>query len=164
MSLQDIYIRARELTQAYYQALGLPKEGYLENLRSTVRAFDLDRWPVVIRREHEGAPWVVYLEHKPDIGDEWMLFEAHVKARTTAALQAHKNLRQLSRDTGIQYATLWRAKDGRAITKRIYALMGMVPHVTFMGPNGPIPDGEPIPKLTLEQAHAIPVRQVESEG
>lgn len=158
MKLQSIYMRAAEMAKAYYTCLGLRGEDLPDRLKSSPRLIDLDRWPVVIRPQGVGLPWRVSYEYKADAGSEWMDFEIGVRNATMAALAAHPNLKELSRTSGVQYATLWRAKDGRAITKGIIELMGQTPDVVFWGLHGVIPDGVPVPAMTREQAWGIPVR------
>ncbi len=146
MILRNLYRRAFDLYVAVVEATGVQRKWVRWPASPTPE--DLNRTPVVVR-ELEGQ-WVAYCDLGSDLVNPWSEFDAMVRSRTSVALAACKNMRDLSRESGVQYSTLWRAKDGRAIPESVIDLMGKVPHVTLLGPHGPIEDKDVV--LTRDEA------------
>jgi hypothetical protein len=136
MRLREVYRRAFDLHVAVMGALGV-NPNWTRWPASPTPA-DLDRTPVSIERE--GDRWVAFYDLDSVGGIAWSGFDAHVKSLTMTAIMAHKNLKDLARESGIQYSTLWRAKEGRAVPASVIDYMAKVPSVVLLGPHGPIED------------------------
>lgn len=157
MMLRDTYRRAFSLYEAASEGAGMASTWSRWPRSPTFE--DLDRSPVTLGRA--GGQIVAYFDADSVGGHEWADFNQEVIMATRAALAAVKNLMEFSRETGVQYSTLWRAKDGEAVPESVIDLMGKVPHVVLLGPAGPI-QGDSV-SLTRDQAVGLWKRPIKPE-